>query len=226
MCSSFRPKKSEPEAGKKYADEFFNELIVEKTWERLVKFADESQFSIDHPIVLNGVHVPSVRHAVQELIDTVRVSTSDDIRLWHGDFFFGNILFDLRANRIKVVDPRGMVEAGRETIYGDWRYDQAKLVHSIFGRYDHILAGYASLKSDGLYNLDFALSPDSLTDAVEEDLKGITVAGLPILTDEIKALSALLFFSMLPLHSDGPLRQMMLLANGLRMYVDITGNNE
>jgi streptomycin 6-kinase len=51
----------------------------------------------------------------------------------HGDFCFSNILYDFRMGRIKTIDPRGIDLNNELTIYGDTRYDLAKLSHSILG---------------------------------------------------------------------------------------------
>ena len=58
----------------------------------------------------------------------------------HGDFCFSNILYDSRSQKIKVIDPRGINYNKEMTIYGDQKYDFAKLTHSLIGLYDFIMA--------------------------------------------------------------------------------------
>ena len=50
--------------------------------------------------------------------------------------------FILISNQtIKIIDPRGHDHNGKNTIYGDLRYDLSKLTHSLIGPYDFIIAG-------------------------------------------------------------------------------------
>ena len=53
--------------------------------------------------------------------------------IMHGDFCLSNILYDLRSRICKLLDPRGSF--GASGIYGDPRYDVAKLYHSVYGLY-------------------------------------------------------------------------------------------
>lgn len=52
----------------------------------------------------------------------------------HGDCCFSNILYGPDANIIRFIDPRGSF--GKKGIYGDIRYDVAKLYHSVDGTYE------------------------------------------------------------------------------------------
>ncbi len=56
--------------------------------------------------------------------------------LVHGDLCLSNILYDLRCRVCKFIDPRGSF--GVPGIYGDPRYDVAKMYHSVYGLYDFI----------------------------------------------------------------------------------------
>ena len=64
--------------------------------------------------------------------------------IMHGDFCFSNILFDLNNLIIKLIDPRGSF--GVPSIFGDPRYDVAKLRHSAVGLYDFIVSGFFLLE--------------------------------------------------------------------------------
>lgn len=134
----------------------------------------------------------------------------------HGDFCFSNILYDFRTNRIKVIDPRGITFSNEITIYGDLRYDIAKLSHSIIGMYDWIIAGYYNVeidKNDIRFNL---------TAAVREDVQNYFIKLIEktfgLNKVELLAMQIQLFLSMLPLHSDDINRQNAILANAFRLY--------
>ena len=55
---------------------------------------------------------------------------------------------DFVANKIIVIDPRGLNSDNKIEFYGDPNYDIAKLTHSIIGYYDFILAGFHDTKID------------------------------------------------------------------------------
>ena len=59
------------------------------------------------------------------------------VSIVHGDLAFSNILYSPRNTIFKFIDPRGNFVI--DTIYGDYRYDLAKLRHCYHGRYDEII---------------------------------------------------------------------------------------
>ena len=61
----------------------------------------------------------------------------DTFSIIHGDLCFANIMVDSNFSFIKVIDPRG--KFGTYDIYGDFRYELAKLFHSVDGKYDFII---------------------------------------------------------------------------------------
>lgn len=129
----------------------------------------------------------------------------------HGDYCFSNILYDLNSQLVKLIDPRGSF--GEQKLYGDPRYDMAKLRHSVSGRYDFIIAGlfYVEQKTDGfVLNVFKPDTHDSLTAFFDTLLaaEGYSVR-------EIRFIEALLFISMVPLHEDNAERQLALYLNGV-----------
>lgn len=64
----------------------------------------------------------------------------------HGDLCFANIMVDNTFSFIKVIDPRG--KFGDFDIYGDYRYELAKLFHSVDGKYDFIIKDLFTIKYD------------------------------------------------------------------------------
>ena len=80
--------------------------------------------------------------------------------LIHGDFHFGNILFDFGSGHVKLIDPRG--EFGKSGnadsigCYGDAHYDLAKFLHGFHGGYAHLSGDMFELTSHSDdYNLVF-----------------------------------------------------------------------
>ena len=196
----------------------FQKLVGEKTYLRLHQFADVNNINLQQAMLYQENVLPSLLDICQECIELV-VNLPDYPGILHGDLCFSNILYDSRAFQIKVIDPRGLNIAGEFTIYGDRKYDLAKLTHSVVGLYDHIIAGRYVLNEDvdtGAMDLHFDID-DRIVVIQERFLKFEFIQGLTV--QQILPLVILLFLSMLPLHSDRVDRQKAMLANALRLYV-------
>ncbi|HFQ5208035.1 TPA: capsular biosynthesis protein [Vibrio vulnificus] len=135
----------------------------------------------------------------------------------HGDFCFSNILYDFRTSRVKVIDPRGITQNGELSIYGDIRYDIAKLSHSVLGLYDCIIAGYYSLNVDN-YMLNFEVHNIPNYQETQELFFELIRKSYGLSALNLYAMQIQLFLSMLPLHGDDPQRQVALMANAFRIY--------
>lgn len=193
-------------------------IYLHKTFQRIEQlrtFGAGWPELLDRPsIVYNGRELeslhrlwPAVRRRVR------RVIRQAPITIIHGDLCFSNILFDVSNYVVRVIDPRGRF--GRKGIYGDARYDLAKLRHSIHGRYDYIVSDLFELHetSNGFTGRIFGdPSQQLLTDAFDRMLveQGYDAS-------DIRFIEGLLFVSMLPLHSDYPLRQQMMYLTGLTL---------
>ena len=198
-------------------------LIEEKTWKRLNEYISKSSYpGIDVKTQINQKDMPSLRAIVSNcinLLDDVPIVPS----ILHGDFCLSNILFDSRADRIKVIDPRGLRADDSASLIGDLRYDYAKLTHSIIGLYDHILSGAFDLNlfwSDEICKFDFTIHVDDSIKEIQKVFKSYSLPG-GILVKDIMPLTVLLFLSMLPLHSDNKNRQDAILANAILLYSTI-----
>ena len=104
----------------------------------------------------------------------------------------------------KLIDPRGRFKT--QSIYGDPRYDIAKLRHSIVGLYDFIIAGLYKLTCLGDCSYNFQISTPVLTEKLEPFFDELVV-GYGYNRREIKLIEALLFLTMIPLHKDDIQRQ-------------------
>lgn len=193
-------------------------LYSDKTFERLESYASQKQLNLDTPSKYNGIILPSIRDLAQECIDKT-LALPMVPAIIHGDLCFSNIMYDSRANNIKVIDPRGLNLKQELTIYGNQSYDLAKLCHSFIGLYDFIIAdAFTLLKSESIgVKLSFNLDERFI------DIQKMFLSKklLPSITNsEIMPATILLFLSMIPLHFDKPYRQEAMLANALRLYVD------
>ncbi|HYE23899.1 MAG TPA: phosphotransferase [Clostridia bacterium] len=195
-------------------------LYLDKTLARLEEFARAQSLSLSEPCRLNGAWLPSLERIAIMVAQSIPEATGKHLTLVHGDFCFSNILYDYRADTVRVIDPRGLDASGNISIYGDIRYDVGKLHHSAVGKYDYIIAKYFDLKRSNPLEFSFTLPRNNILQGVEDSFHGMTFAGQSP-RSVTPAISVLLFLSMLPLHSDDPKRQMALLANSMRLFLEL-----
>ncbi len=218
-CQTVRPPDGAPERSPMFARQFFHEMVVEKTRSRLDDFGKQSAITPNTTIELNGVQFPSLNSVAKNLVDMIRPTTTADLCFWHGDLFFGNMFYDFTSQRILCIDPRGQLASGQTCVWGDFRYDLAKLAHSIVGGYDKILLGRSRLEIDPVNSQKWSFYIESQPHAerLEEIFFAYVQETFDISESELLALTSLLFLSMLPIHRDCFERQKHLLAAGLRL---------
>jgi len=119
-----------------------HDIYWKKTVQRLETFArgsaDAAALVKRHELQLNGKTLkgwPSLAPLIESRVQ--RLATSARGAVIHGDMCFANILYDRLTNLFKFIDPRGSF--GTAGIYGDPRYDVAKLMHSVDGGYDFLI---------------------------------------------------------------------------------------
>ena len=196
-------------------------MIIDKSWSRLEAYCATGPVSLDDAITLNGVTHEPLRKVVERVIARIAPTRPEHVRFWHGDLFFGNMFYDFTARRVLSIDPRGMIGHGEFSLYGDMRYDLSKLAHSIVGQYDKIVLGRAQLEQETPLNWRFTIDQQAHQADLQQIFLNFVNDECGVETGELLALTALLFFSMLPLHSDRPDLQRIFLANGLRLAGEI-----
>ena len=138
----------------------------------------------------------------------------------HGDFCFTNIFFDFRTMRIRTIDPRGGMDDDENSILGDWRYDLAKISHSLIGGYDLVLAGRYRLLETSPFDVTLDFIDAKVLYCAQEQYGAIQVDGMNPKSIQIISIVIHLFLSMIPLHADRPDRQNAFFANALRLYYE------
>lgn len=194
-------------------------LYQDKTINRLDAYAHSSKIDLDAKYKYSGKTVGSIREIANDCI--ARTLKLPIIPCYlHGDLCFSNILYDSRADNIKVIDPRGINADNELTLLGDQKYDLAKLCHSFVGLYDFIIADAFELIENEEVGVVLDFDCDVSVLALAE-----VFWQMPFIPNfdnrDILPLTVLLFLSMLPLHSDKPLRQKAMLANAVRLYAMI-----
>lgn len=196
----------------------FRALVEDKTLARLAAFAaGPGGIALDRPLSLNGSALPPLREIAA---DCMRRALAVPVApgVLHGDLCLSNILFDGRAGDIKVVDPRGVDATGELSLYGNLCYDLAKLLHSVVGLYDFIIAGAFTLERPAPAEFRLHIDVDPRIESIQALLLNRRFLSPGVDPASLLPLTVLLFLSMLPLHADDPGRQAALLANGLRLY--------
>ncbi len=130
----------------------------------------------------------------------------------HGDYCLSNILYDMRSRVVKFIDPRGSF--GEKGIYGDPRYDVAKLYHSVYGLYDFMVQDLfrVSINND---QIELELAPRSQHKEINKRFEKVFFADFS--HKEVLLITALLFLSMPALHYDHPNRQVAMFSRGIML---------
>ncbi len=199
------------------AFEHFHDMYYNKTVERLSELYKDPFWKAlleRDTVILNGKPHKNIPHLIEKLPGLVRkLYKKSDIGIIHGDLCLSNILFDPGSKLMKLIDPRGCF--GKESIYGDSKYDLAKLRHSFCGNYDFIVSDLFKVSyDDGIFRTDIHCEEhhDEIAKIFDAETKKASYD-----IRSIKLIEALLFISMIPLHANSRERQLMMYARGVEL---------
>ena len=171
-------------------------------------------FLLTDEMVINGQKCLSFKTLLKQTETIIEnLFNENDFGVMHGDFCFNNILYDSYSGTIRLIDPRGSFGESLPGIYGDIKYDLAKLLHSSVYCYDYIVNDLCHFEENG-NNIDytFNLRPNhQLLTSLSFEL----VKKMRFDPATITILVALLFISMCPLHADSLRRQKLMYVHGL-----------
>lgn len=210
-----------------YIVQALEDMYLNKTLQRFEKLKDDVRFTgfFTDSIVVNG----SVYKSLNDIIDIIKEIVPEmlydvkEFNIIHGDLCFANMMVDNNLSFVKVIDPRG--KFGKYDIYGDRRYELAKLLHSVDGKYDYIIKdlfevshsgnsiNYTIMDKNRKFDL-YSVFVEVFKEDLGEDLK------------KIELVEALLFLSMIPLHGESFDHQMVMLATGLDILNRVTNIKE
>ena len=198
-------------------------MYLQKTRRRLNRLRDDDRFTPifeAENVQVNGTDYPSVDKMLKSLDEVVAESNllnREYLSIIHGDLCLPNILYDPRNEILKLIDPRG--KFGDFDIYGDPRYDYAKLRHSIVGHYEHLINNQfeADVDIDNA-ELYYQIHTTKEQDKREARFDSMLVSQTDVDIQEIKLIEALLFLSMVPLHNDSYKRQLSMLSQGIEKF--------
>lgn len=205
--------------------EALEDIYLTKTLQRFEKMKSDERFCafFNQSIMVNGKKYKSLSD-ISEILKKVVPEMLYDVEYFniiHGDLCFSNIMVDSNFSFIKVIDPRG--KFGKYDIYGDPRYELAKLFHSVDGKYDFIIKDLFNINYD-LHNAEikyqiidrkrdydlYKVFTKVFKDEIGEDLK------------KIELIESLLFFSMIPLHGENINHQLAMLGTGIEILNRVT----
>lgn len=215
-CLEFIKKCTEYSAPKNSSINNISELFGNKTEVRLNEYCSSKNIKLGQVWNYNdelSASLEQVLECSKKYLPAKAIPTT----LLHGDFCFSNILYDFRADKIKVIDPRGLTYENELTIYGDIRYDIAKLSHSVLGMYDWIIAGYYNVEIHN-HNIQFNLAGIKQRRITQQRFTKLISDMFDLSALNLYAMQIQLFLSMLPLHADDSERQKALFANTFRLY--------
>lgn len=197
------------------------DIYLQKTFDRLDMMRNEPDFHsfFENTIIINGKEYRSLNEYLKmlpQLIEKLVVYTfTGQFNIIHGDLCFANILIEDTYDFIRVIDPRG--KFGTFDIYGDARYELAKLMHTLEGKYDFII--------EDMFDID--VIGNTIEYHVHKQIDNITNVFLDVFRESIdniqavRLIEATLFLSMIPLHNDYKQRQFAMLATGVMLLEQV-----
>ncbi len=200
----------------------YYELYINKTWKRYEDLKSQDicwdEIISYNSLIINGKTYKNIneqKKSINRHLNNIIKNATTTIM--HGDYCLSNILFDINTSIIKLIDPRGRIIS--KTIYGDARYDIAKLRHSIVGLYDFIVHGYFDIDHNGNEFTYFIDKPNFYNDLILKFDEFIEINLFNI--TQIKLIEAILFLSMIPLHCDSVDRQKIFYCIAVQKLNDI-----
>ncbi|WP_161636081.1 phosphotransferase [Deinococcus phoenicis] len=198
------------------------DMYESKTFDRLDEVLRDSRFDYfcDQPII-NGHPVLNLNQftaSFRQVAQYHRLYEVSRFTVLHGDLCLSNILFDRRNATVRVIDPRG--DFGGLGVYGDPRYDLAKLSHSIHGDYDFYVNGLFDF-SHSSSGFEFSPHLTERHQATKRLFERWLDVRWPEQRQQIRLIESLLFLSMVPLHADRFESQLAFLARGLELYTEL-----
>jgi hypothetical protein len=190
-------------------------IVIDKTRKRVEEYFLKNPDDLLCDITLNELKLPPMQVIIDEMIARIIVSPILP-GLIHGDLCFSNMIYDSRAESLKLIDPRAIDHEGRFMHKGDISYDLAKLTHSVIGLYDFIMSNTLRAERQGM-TFKFDVRMDARILEIQKKFLAKSFLN-GISTHDIMPQVILLFLSMLPLHQDDVIKQDTFLANAIRLY--------
>lgn len=200
-----------------------SEIYINKTNERIQQMLTQDSFWVNiwkqSHITVNGKVYNNIPNCLEQLKTEIHELTNiQKLNIIHGDYCLSNILYDLYNQIVRLIDPRGSF--GEKGIYGDPRYDIAKLRHSLVGLYDYMVGDLFQINHN-----EIGFEYELFEDEKNKQLATYTdqcIEKYGYNLREIKIIEGLLFLSMIPYHPDYNDRQKMMYVKSLILLNELT----
>lgn len=194
------------------------EMYYFKTVQRFEKLRKDDRFSafFRKSLIVNGKKYKSL-DSILAILENVIPDMLYDVTTFniiHGDLCFANMMIDNNFSFIKVIDPRG--KFGSFDIYGDPRYELAKLFHSVDGKYDYIIKDLFELHYKD-NNIQFTILDKDRKFDLYQVFTEVFKEEIGINQKNIELIESLLFLSMIPLHNESFKHQLVMLGTGIEI---------
>lgn len=194
------------------------DMYITKTINRFEKMKNDDRLRsfFLYPITVNGVKYKSLGD-IEILLNKIIPEMLFDVSefcIIHGDLCFANMMIDSNFSFIKVIDPRG--KFGSYDIYGDSRYELAKLFHSVDGKYDYIIKDRFDLYHEE-NKINFSIQDTDRDFDLSNIFTSVFSEEIGHDLNKIELIESLLFLSMIPLHRESFEHQLVMLGTGLEI---------
>ncbi|MGN1223070.1 MAG: sugar phosphate nucleotidyltransferase [Christensenellales bacterium] len=190
-------------------------MYIDKTFDRIAKWDRQDLLDLEE-VIINGKKYIGARKCLELLnkrLNNLVENSEKYVGVIHGDMCMSNILYAPKSSIFKLIDPRG--DFGGPTIFGDIRYDIAKLRHNYHGMYDYITSDLFNIKQINKNTFNYSFYTNEIPEYLKFDQIFVN-QNFDI--DDIELIEGLLFISMIPLHRDKPLRQLMFFLTALKCF--------
>lgn len=201
---------------------YFQDMYYSKLYFRLGQLSKKSYwktiFSLKN-ITVNGQRLKNISGFEKQVGQMARrLYNRKHMSFIHGDLCLSNILYDAESRLVKLVDPRGSFS--KMSVYGDIKYDLAKLRHSFGGFYDFIVSDLFRIQEQSPGHFTYKVFAEKYHQEISRQFDQMLIASHYKL-EEIKFIEALLFLSMIPLHDDNHNRQQAMYVTGLKLLNEL-----
>ncbi|MGY3211434.1 hypothetical protein [Mucilaginibacter sp. HD30] len=202
--------------GKKAYLEFYAGKIDERVKEFYGQLGEDCKYLVTDDLTINGLTYECFEKIKPKLYERIeQLYSEDDFCVVHGDFCFNNLLYDVSHRLIRLIDPRGSFGNKYKGLYGDIKYDLAKLLHSAVGGYDYLVNNLYQIEFNGHQVNYKILKKDSNTIIADKAEQVVTNLGYRV--KDIMLLVGTLFLTMPPLHNDSATRQKVMYVHGIKL---------
>jgi NDP-sugar pyrophosphorylase family protein len=176
---------------------------------------DQFKYIVTDDLTINGIAYESFDKIKDRLYNRIeQLYSEDDFCVVHGDFCFNNVLYDVPHRLIKLIDPRGSFGNKYKGLYGDVKYDLAKLLHSAVGGYDYLVNNLYKITFDEEkvdYHIFYKQNNTIIANKAQQ-----LVANVGYSIKDIMLIVGTLFLTMPPLHADSSSRQRAMYIHGIK----------